>query len=594
MAYYKFRGDGDLGYGDDFDDLALGQSHFTPAQGFIPAYGMDAIDPSFVNLSGHDQLNYYSANGYQSAEYYQPSEQRPLQRFMNESDQMGPVRSAHLHQNRSMSNSSAMSTVPRAAPRKDSPTPSLYSRGFTTSSSANSPAGEGEQIYDPALFSPNVGTFAHPTSLNQGPAPGGSFLHDMNINQATQYGSPGATSGYGHVNLSQVQTFADTQDMINFGGADEGYDMHQQNIVFADQHQKDDQDNYHYATDEGLGSSVQVSAAATPYLENEDDPSEAPSPETDGDYQPRKSAAKSKKRTHGTHAASQPPAKRGRNANGTASVKPSVKSTSKTSQGATLSHRYGTFTCTSCEAPATFASQLLLDNHVLKIHNKAYKCVFSFADCKSSFPSKNEWKRHVESQHTPFVLWVCREGTCGNSGGSQAQTSHGKSAEAEVKQFNRKDLYTSHLRRMHQPTNVTKSCEKSHPATKDWEETIKSLHLTASVDNLLKPTKLGCPVDGCESQFTGEKCWDERMEHLGKHLANIGRGLTAFGKAFTEGDEEDDIDMTADPLFMSWALEAGVIAHDPLTSGFCFLDQYKARLAMAGGGEEDAEGEEEE
>src|SRR5437667_8026240 len=73
-------------------------------------------------------------------------------------------------------------------------------------------------------------------------------------------------------------------------------------------------------------------------------------------------------------------------------------------------------------------------------HTRPFLCTFSFAECDQHFGSKNEWKRHVHSQHLQLGYWQCDYDICAERSNSNF--------------FNRKDLFTQHLRRMHLPKST--------------------------------------------------------------------------------------------------------------------------------------------
>ena len=75
------------------------------------------------------------------------------------------------------------------------------------------------------------------------------------------------------------------------------------------------------------------------------------------------------------------------------------------------------------------------DNHSLgSTAIRAFPCTFATYGCPSTFTSKNEWKRHVQTQHMRLGFWRC----------DQCPDVHCKPND-----FNRKDLFIQHVRRMH-------------------------------------------------------------------------------------------------------------------------------------------------
>ncbi|KAH8881537.1 hypothetical protein GQ53DRAFT_754184 [Thozetella sp. PMI_491] len=227
-----------------------------------------------------------------------------------------------------------------------------------------------------------------------------------------------------------------------------------------------------------------------------------------------------------------------------------VSSTSMTPAGRAAPAGPGHFPCPHCKQ-GPFKDQASLDSHVKKQHTRPYHCVFHFAGCTSTFATKNEWKRHVASQHLLLHYWLCQEGSCNkltnHSGasntnpGSRYRSRSGRTVASTVAAtagpsfgpplpngaiFNRKDLYTQHLRRMHTPPNIKKQAKQqqqprktsSANTTPDWEAHLRTLASRAMQDRCALPTYMRCPAPGCEFEFRGPDAWDQRMEHVGRHL----------------------------------------------------------------------------
>ncbi|KAK1754556.1 zinc finger protein ZIC 5 [Echria macrotheca] len=231
-----------------------------------------------------------------------------------------------------------------------------------------------------------------------------------------------------------------------------------------------------------------------------------------------------------------------------------------------------------------FADQSALDLHIKKKHTRPYLCVFHFAGCDSTFASKNEWKRHVASQHLLLHYWLCQEDECAKTcnGGAQPvptnsnaaksaaaaapavsahqhQRSRSIAASADGKQkkipngniFNRKDLYTQHMRRMHMPEGVRKKLPVSSTGSnkktlstagaasgggsailQQWEDTLRRYQDKAMRSRCALPEYMRCPADGCSAEFRGPDAWDQRMEHVARHLDRAAQGSespVAFG-----------------------------------------------------------------
>jgi len=112
--------------------------------------------------------------------------------------------------------------------------------------------------------------------------------------------------------------------------------------------------------------------------------------------------------------------------------------------------------CSLC-SHAPFKDSSSLRKHIAAAHTRPFPCAFSFAGCTSTFGSKNEWKRHIASQHLCLTFYRCS--SCPQS------TVEGKGNE-----FNRKDLFTQHLRRMHAPFAIKKAIAKGDSKLQlEWE-----------------------------------------------------------------------------------------------------------------------------
>lgn len=290
----------------------------------------------------------------------------------------------------------------------------------------------------------------------------------------------------------------------------------------------------------------------------------------------------------------------------------------------TAAVRGGKGSASSADSPSSSPSTFLFKDaaslaaHVKKQHTRPYVCVFDFAGCGATFASKNEWKRHVSSQHLLLHYWLCTEGACANVhngpaskvGKQSAKKKHDHNEEDEDDVgpalpdgaiFNRKDLYTQHLRRMHTPVAVKRAQRlagvptvgppapsaaaaakaassasskkdtgalaankdakaEANQIIADWEETVRRLQREALRDRCALPDTMACPAEGCDESFHGPAAWDMRMEHVARHLdvaiavddeSSSGRkdktatAVTTPGRVVFGGEN--------DPTLMAWA-----------------------------------------
>ncbi len=278
--------------------------------------------------------------------------------------------------------------------------------------------------------------------------------------------------------------------------------------------------------DEGL-SAAEVEA---PNVKIEDD---------DEDYQPIKRQKRSnlqasrgsraQKRPNASHA---PHAKRPK-------TEPVSTISSITATKASLKGAKKSFPCSECRN-SIFKDENSLQKHIKTQHTRPFICIFHFAGCKSTFASKNEWKRHCASQHLLLNYWLCEQDQCAKVSNSHISSKATASWQGECGAqyrgsgaipalpngaiFNRKDLYTQHLRRMHVPPSVKKQVKQKKPVP-EWEDNIRSYQEQARRTRCHLPTHMDCPAPGCKAEFEGPNAWDERMEHVAKHLDKAGLGV---------------------------------------------------------------------
>ncbi|CVL00872.1 uncharacterized protein FPRN_08330 [Fusarium proliferatum] len=189
--------------------------------------------------------------------------------------------------------------------------------------------------------------------------------------------------------------------------------------------------------------------------------------------------------------------------------------------------------CNHC-SHAPFKDSSSLRKHIAAAHTRPFPCAFSFAGCTSTFGSKNEWKRHIASQHLCLQYYRCS--SCPQS-----------TAEGKGNEFNRKDLFTQHLRRMHAPFQIKRAIAKGDSKLQsEWDTHVKDMQVSCLVQRRLPPQRSACPKQGCQSVFEGPSSWDEWTEHVGRHMEK-GEG----GRLGVDG------------LLAQWALDEGIIERKP-------------------------------
>ncbi|SPN99518.1 uncharacterized protein DNG_02370 [Cephalotrichum gorgonifer] len=182
---------------------------------------------------------------------------------------------------------------------------------------------------------------------------------------------------------------------------------------------------------------------------------------------------------------------------------------------------------------APFKDSSSLRKHIAAAHTRPFPCAFSFAGCESTFGSKNEWKRHITSQHLCLQYYRC----------SACPTV---AVEGKYNEFNRKDLFTQHLRRMHAPFAIKKSLTMVDSKTQvEWDGRVKEMQQSCLVQRRLPPQRSACPKPDCQSMFEGPGSWDEWTEHVGRHMEK------------SEGQR-----LGVDRHLAQWALDEGIIELD--------------------------------
>ncbi|KAL4996782.1 hypothetical protein BDV10DRAFT_107473 [Aspergillus recurvatus] len=195
-----------------------------------------------------------------------------------------------------------------------------------------------------------------------------------------------------------------------------------------------------------------------------------------------------------------------------------------------------------------------------KTTGRHFECCFARYGCESTFPSKNEWKRHVSSQHIQPGFYRCDVGRCSlnNCSPSPTEPPTPTSSSSQtpptplillVNDFNRKDLFIQHQRRMHSPWSTNSSTPKSSRKPSSASQSEKD-SFEASLEAVVKrcwrqlrepPTLSHCGF--CDMEFRGVNAWKERMEHVARHYEKR-----------DPGPENEDL-----PL-RKWAEENGVVS----------------------------------
>ncbi|KAK4190601.1 hypothetical protein QBC35DRAFT_61304 [Podospora australis] len=158
----------------------------------------------------------------------------------------------------------------------------------------------------------------------------------------------------------------------------------------------------------------------------------------------------------------------------------------------------GSHRCNKCGK--TFNRPCELKKH-LKRHEKPYACTFH--QCDKRFGSKNDWKRHENSQHYQLEIWRCVEVT----GGEGLDHACGKV-------YHRRESLKAHLEKDHQ--------------MKDWALVEKKLEEFRHGRNFESRFWCGFCVKTIEPQGCGGPAHSERFDHIDDHFM----GKNGFEKAY--------------------------------------------------------------
>lgn len=154
--------------------------------------------------------------------------------------------------------------------------------------------------------------------------------------------------------------------------------------------------------------------------------------------------------------------------------------------------------------------------------NRAFPCPLAPYGCTSSFAAKNEWKRHANTQHFRLGYWRCDQ--CSETG-------------KKPNDFNRKDLFVQHFRRMHlthvkSPSGPPAKKARTGKASKDLAvEEILSQAAERCYKVLRRAPMQSC-CTFCNERFDGPGSFEQRLEHVGKHMEDArkeGKELEELG-----------------------------------------------------------------
>lgn len=229
---------------------------------------------------------------------------------------------------------------------------------------------------------------------------------------------------------------------------------------------------------------------------------------------------------------------------------------------------------------------------------RPFICPLAPYRCSGTFSSKNEWKRHIHSQHICVGFWRCDQ--CPDSAN-------------RPNDFNRKDLFTQHLRRMHSGPSEDKNkasrasgnrrasgtlaSQQKPPGggsttNEDFEKTLDMVRDRCWIQVRTAPQSLQCAFCGPQHEmFSGSNCVERWMEHVGKHMAssagrarrsstsgrpNLGRIDTGFGAGAEVDPHRLMTAFSEDDVLRKWLLQERLIEKDPRTNKLVLVDRSVA------------------
>ncbi|KAF3287545.1 hypothetical protein TWF970_007265 [Orbilia oligospora] len=149
-------------------------------------------------------------------------------------------------------------------------------------------------------------------------------------------------------------------------------------------------------------------------------------------------------------------------------------------------------------------SELKNRKHIETQHTKPYLCIFGFVGCSARFGARNEWKRHIATQHLFLYRYICDHQDC-------VEKNKAKTA------FNRGDLFMKHLERMHAIPNLGDR-KPGDPELIAWK---KEMRETKHRCEQLRPPPQRMTCGFCPTTFEeGDKTWTELIDHVCLHYQN--------------------------------------------------------------------------
>ena len=173
---------------------------------------------------------------------------------------------------------------------------------------------------------------------------------------------------------------------------------------------------------------------------------------------------------------------------------------------------------------------------------RPFTCPLMPYSCPKTFTSKNEWKRHVLTQHLLLGFWRCD--LCPD-------------AAARPNDFNRKDLFVQHLRRMHcgDRRGSASVFDQGSYVGETTEQALERVRRRCWIQLRKPPHHLACcfcaksfeSKEGASKEIDQERergCAVDWLEHVGRHLVALTGSTSGSPTANTPVKVEDANDDT--------------------------------------------------
>lgn len=195
----------------------------------------------------------------------------------------------------------------------------------------------------------------------------------------------------------------------------------------------------------------------------------------------------------------------------------------------------------------------------MKRHAKPYGC--TYPTCKKKFGSKNDWKRHENSQHFQVEVWKCDE---------KRTEDVGNGSQTCGKACHRRETFRNHLQKEHMIEDSSRIDEALERCR--FGRTCDTRFWCGFCVSLIETTKKG-------NNAKGNNAWNERFDHIDAHYSGrdntVKRDISEWKNVDTD---LPDMDLTASADDSSDAeSEDEAVISPPASSGSATHGESKKR-----------------